>query len=527
MLGLVRLQKDTLLDNLIRRGGGQGQAGFESGLNTGELILAGFDDLIDSFLPGADHPDLAAALAADLFHEGLQVDQQVCIPADVLADLVDHEQEPEVTRLRVHVFLNLGNELSDGSLHGLGAVKPVAGGLLTHAEYVLQSGDDVILKESVGITGLQPGRAVFLLEHAPEFLGFALLGDELLQLGNLQVLTVEAEVVVKHLGENAQHGGFVLVDGAFDIDVEKDRICPAFCCTVDQHEGGRIIGKLRPEPLHGLHALNLFVFQQVGQHFQEVRFTTSEEAGYPNADVSGGLVERLDVIVEECDEVLLQLSGDNILIQLLHEHAAFILIDLDDAVDFTVDVVFKHRLNSHVAAPSLYHVKRPVVRIRRQLIKQFHIAAIEGARIHHQNGDIRKIRLHGIQQGMDPDERKGLADTGDQDHITRLMRLVLHLSDKCHVVGHALHLVQHKLLSLFLFLLGDPISDPLIIADGEKHLVQVVFNQVTVEALISHQLLREMPDGHLVLRVIAENPDIHFVGQALALQKLRFLYQRS
>ena len=122
----------------------------------------------------------------------MQVDQQVRIPTNVLADLVDHEQEPEVTRLCVHILLDLRNELSDGSLHGLGAVKPVAGGLLTHAEYVLQSGDDVILKESVGIAGLQPGRAVFLLEHAPEFLGFALLGDELLQLGHLQVLAVEA-----------------------------------------------------------------------------------------------------------------------------------------------------------------------------------------------------------------------------------------------------------------------------------------------------------------------------------------------
>ena len=79
----------------------------------------------------------------------------------------------------------------------------------------------------------------------------------------------------------------------------------------------------------------------------------------------------------------------------------------------------------------------------------------------------------------------------------------------------------------FLFLLGNPVRDPLIVADGEKHLVQVVFDQVTVEALISHQLLREMPDGHLVLRVIAENPNIHFVGQAFSLQKLRFLNQSS
>ena len=71
------------------------------------------------------------------------------------------------------------------------------------------------------------------------------------------------------------------------------------------------------------------------------------------------------------------------------------------------------------------------------------------------------------------------------------------------------------------------LANEVIVADGEKHLVQIVFNQVTVEALISHQLLREMPDGHLVLRVIAENPNIHFVGQAFSLQKLRFLNQSS
>ena len=369
MLGLIRLQKDTLLDNLICRRGRQGQAGLETGLNAGELILTGFNDLVDGFLPGADHPDLAAALAADLFHEGLQVDQQVRVTADVLADLIDHEQEPEVTRLSVHILFDLRNEPGNGGLHGLGAIEPVAGSLLTHAEHFLQGGNNVILKESVGIAGLQPGRSVLLLEHAPEFLSLALLGNELFQLGDLQVFTIKAEVVIEHLGKDAQHGCLVLVDGAFDIDVEKDRIRLPFCCPVDQHKGGRIFRKLFSETFDGLYALNFFILQQIGQHFQEVRFTTSKETGDPNADVSCIFVERLDVVIEESDEMLFQLSGDDILVQFLYKHAAFILIDFDDTVDFTIDVILEHRLNSHVVAPSLYHVKRPVIWVRRQLIK--------------------------------------------------------------------------------------------------------------------------------------------------------------
>ena len=79
--------------------------------------------------------------------------------------------------------------------------------------------------------------------------------------------------------------------------------------------------------------------------------------------------------------MLLQFSCDNILIQFLYKYAALILIDLDNTIDLTIDVVLSHRLNSHAVTP-LYHVKRSVVRIRRQLIKQFHIAAIKSSRIH-------------------------------------------------------------------------------------------------------------------------------------------------
>ena len=95
-----------------------------------------------------------------------------------------------------------------------------------------------------------------------------------------------------------------------------------------------------------------------------MRFTTSEEAGDPNADIGGLLVEGFVVVVEEGDEMLFQLSGDDILVQFLYEHAAFILINLDDTIYLSIYIILKHRLNSHITAPSLYYVKSSIVWIR-------------------------------------------------------------------------------------------------------------------------------------------------------------------
>jgi hypothetical protein len=60
------------------------------------------------------------------------------------------------------------------------------------------------------------------------------------------------------------------------------------------------------------------------------------------------------------------------------------------------------------------------------------------------------VWLHGIKQGVDADKRKGFSDTRNQYYITRLMRLILHLSDERHIVSHACHLIQNELLSFFL-----------------------------------------------------------------------------
>ena len=52
--------------------------------------------------------------------------------------------------------------------------------------------------------------------------------------------------------------------------------------------------------------------------------------------------------------MLLQLTGNNVLVQLLLGCYVF-LIYLDDTVYFSVDVIDKHVLNSHLAVPPISH----------------------------------------------------------------------------------------------------------------------------------------------------------------------------
>ena len=109
-----------------------------------------------------------------------------------------------------------------------------------------------------------------------------------------------------------------------------------------------------------------------------------------------------------------------------------------------------------------------------------------------------------FKQSVYPDEGKRLADTGNQQHVSLPVRFILHLVHEGHVVGHALHLVQHELLTLLLLLLGNAVCNPLVIADGEEHAIQVIFDHMAAQALIGHQLFGEVPHCHFHLRVIAE-----------------------
>ena len=79
-----------------------------------------------------------------------------------------------------------------------------------------------------------------------------------------------------------------------------------------------------------------------------MRFTTSEKAGNPHANVICGFLKRVAVIIEEVHKVLLQFLRDDVLPDLLLNGSGFILLHLDHAFDFAVDILGEHIANQHL-----------------------------------------------------------------------------------------------------------------------------------------------------------------------------------
>ena len=110
---------------------------------------------------------------------------------------------------------------------------------------------------------------------------------------------------------------------------------------INQHECGRIILKFFTESFYSANSLHFPVGKKIGKHLQEMRFTTPKEAGNPNTNVSSNLVEGVAIGIKESHKVLLQVFGDDILIQFLNENVGGILIDFNNAIDFTIDIFLK------------------------------------------------------------------------------------------------------------------------------------------------------------------------------------------
>ena len=256
---LGRLTQYALLDDLVHRGGGEAEADLEARLYAGKFVGAYADDLVNGLLPGADDPHLAMTFAAQLFRERLEVQEHVRIRAHVLAHFVGHEQKAEIIALAVHVFADVLDQAGNGELHGAFVREPGAGVVLAHVQRFHQRGDDVLAVEGEGLARLLPAFAAALFKGGAESRCFALLVDVLFQHGDLEIVAVEAEVVVKHLGEDAQHRRLVLIDGAFDVDVEEDGLGLCASGAVDEHEGAGVVGEFLTETLHRAHAADLAV----------------------------------------------------------------------------------------------------------------------------------------------------------------------------------------------------------------------------------------------------------------------------
>ena len=154
-------------------------------------------------------------------------------------------------------------------------------------------------------------------------------------------------MVIEHFGKDTHYSGLVLVDGTFNINVEKDSLCFTLGSSVDLHKGGRIIRKLLAEHFNRSSSGNILILQNIRQHFQKVRFTTSKEARDPDSNISRRGIKGVAVVIEKGREVFSQFFCNNVLFYFLFDNIVCVLIDLDNAIDLTVDVIIEHILYSH------------------------------------------------------------------------------------------------------------------------------------------------------------------------------------
>ena len=246
----------------------------------------------------------------------MQIHHQIAIVTDVLTDFIHAEQKAEVSFLAVHILLDLGDELLDAHVGVLFAVEPVAGCRLAHAENRLQNLNHIVLKEGSRIAGVDPLVPVDFLEGSAEGVCLALLINEAFQLRHLEVFAIEATVIVEYLRKDAQHGGLVLVNRSFNVDVEQDGLRGNADAFLHRRIHHRIV-KLVCKVIKGVFAVHLFVGEKVGEHFQKVRFTTAKEAGNPDTDLIGRGINRLDIVIKERGKMTPQFLRDDVFTQFI------------------------------------------------------------------------------------------------------------------------------------------------------------------------------------------------------------------
>ena len=99
--------------------------------------------------------------------------------------------------------------------------------------------------------------------------------------------------------------------------------------------------------IQGTFPIDFFIFQQVSQYLQKMRFATTKEAADPNAHVICIPSDALFICTEEPGEMLLQFPRYDILFQFLLNIRLLLLTNLNNTFYFTGNGFGKHFLDDH------------------------------------------------------------------------------------------------------------------------------------------------------------------------------------
>ena len=247
----VVLFEQALADDLIDVRAGELQARLEAGLDLGEVVAllpgAVADDLLHVLLRGHEHPRAARALGVERLGDGLQVEHQLGVRADELANLVDEEVQAEVrVILLVEPGLHLVGEVLDRDrVRGAVLLDDALGRPAVH----LGEGTvDARAFQGALLAPLSPGDARDALERLLERVVLSAVVEVALEPGDVSLVAVVAAALVEDLDEHLEQGvGLVLADqGGLLVDVEQQALGRDAVCLVEQ-AGQEGVGALGPE----------------------------------------------------------------------------------------------------------------------------------------------------------------------------------------------------------------------------------------------------------------------------------------
>ena len=346
--------------------------------------------------------------------------------------------------------------------------------------------------------------------------------------------TAEALHLIENLQEYVHNGIFIFlaIRIAFGINVEKNYVRWGVCCQLHicQHH---LIGNLLifDKVVDGMFVSDLFILKQIGQNFQEMRFTTSKEAGNPDTHFRCSSLNTFFICCKEIRKMTLKLTGHNILFQLLRHICLFTLTDNDNALYLTVNFLSEHVLDLHNSFlhPLLYQSECPVIVIVFNLIEQNQLLLIIGPRKEHHDRAAHKRLVQVVKHLVGAQNRIALAYTG-QEHDCILRRMFFDILHDQAVIVIYLHGVGHclddTLDSSFFFKVIALFHEVFLFQKVNDDIIQVKDHKLKIiiaPVVLIFQILYTLPNFQFLFRWIIKHPIVDLICAACSFSERRLM----
>ena len=157
------LFQNSLFDNCIHIRRGQGQTGIKAALDLREIVSLDLGNGVNVLLRGHNDPCLALALLTQFLGHSLQIQHQLRIIADILADFIHQKDDMVITALLFEIGLHTFGKVLNANLVGFCCFfAPVTGSRFTHEIHCHQNIHNCILNKVKILSGIFPLITVFV-----------------------------------------------------------------------------------------------------------------------------------------------------------------------------------------------------------------------------------------------------------------------------------------------------------------------------------------------------------------------------